>query len=261
MIQTITYYGGYALAYAEFGDPEGYPVLVQHGLIASIDDYTLFGRLLRLKTRLVCVARPGYGESSPYSLASYAEWGDLVSVLVSHLELGQFDLLGMSSGAPYAYAIACRLAGRVRNVFIFSGMPALYDPVVRSLWPYPLAENASIAEMQVLARSLFFSNVSQEDLERSDIRDSMRNECFGVALDLLLRAREWGFNLSEVKARVVMRHSRTDEAVPFPAAARTADLLPHCRLIPVENAPHFSPEALDDFLATEMSPYYERRCD
>ncbi len=256
MNRAFTYKGKYTIAYAEYGDSAGFPVLVQHGLIASINDYDLFDRLIRLRTRLICIARPGYGRSSPYAMHSFAEWSEIAAVLADDLGLPEFDILGMSSGAPYSYAIASQLPERVRNVFIFSGIPALYDETVRSFWPYEMAKDATIEELEELAHRLFFSDQSAEDGSRNDIRDSMMNNCFGVAQDLLLRSLEWGFSLSQIKASVFMRHSKTDDAVPYRAAVRTAELLPNCRLNLVESGPHFSKEALDEFTKNEMTRHY-----
>src|SRR5512139_1119220 len=103
MKQLLTYKNGLQLSYADDGDKEGYPILVQHGLIASIDDSEIFDRLLQRHVRLICIARPGYGESSPYLLNGYAEWADIVSLLIGKLQLQKFAVLGISSGAPYGY--------------------------------------------------------------------------------------------------------------------------------------------------------------
>ena len=64
MKQEIKYKNGYSLSYAEYGDRNGYPILIQHGLIANIYDDHLFDRLIRSGARLICIARPGYGQSS-----------------------------------------------------------------------------------------------------------------------------------------------------------------------------------------------------
>ncbi len=104
MTKTTRYKDGQILSYAEYGDKRGYPILIQHGLIASIRDYHLFDALINAGARVICIARPGYGESSPYRMRNIAEWGELISVLVDELEIAQFDVLGMSSGAPYSYA-------------------------------------------------------------------------------------------------------------------------------------------------------------
>jgi pimeloyl-ACP methyl ester carboxylesterase len=244
------------IAYADYGNKNGYPILVQHGLIASIDEVELFQGLLDLGTRLICMARPGYGASSPYELPNIAGWGELVSVLVDHLELTQFDVLGLSSGAPYSYAAGFRFPGKVRNIFILSGIPALYDKKILSYWPYPDNNNASLAEMQTLANELFFSSLREEELLKPAMRDSMMNHCFGVAQDLRLRGMDWGFRLSDVFVPVTMQHSKADPAVPFITAELTARLLPNCKFEGKQEGAHFSYEVLCDFIRTRMAPHY-----
>lgn len=248
MKNTTAFHSNTAISYAEYGDPNGFPILVQHGLIASIQGGFLFRRLTDAGARVICAARPGYGESTPYLLRNVGEWGNLVCSLVDALGLNRFDVLGISSGAPYSYAIARALPERVRDVFILSGTPALYDEQIRACWPYPITLNASISEMQVLAYDLFFSGLSEEEREADDIRDSMRNDCFGPALDLAIRCRDWDFRLEDVKTPVYMRHSLKDGSVPYGTAARTADLLPNCQLETRKDDPHFSQEVLDSFI-------------
>ncbi len=180
-----------------------------------------------------------------------AEWGEIVSILVDNLSLAQFDVLGMSSGAPYSYAIGYKIPDRVRNIYIFSGTPALYDDRVLEFWPYPIQKNASIAEMGKVAKEVFFPNVTEDDLLRDDIKDSTMNECFGIAQDLRLRCMEWGFSLSEIKATVYMEHSRVDTEVPFVTAEMTAKMIPNCQL-KVREGEHFSEETLDQFIRSIM---------
>ena len=102
-------------------------------------------------------------------MSQVAEWGEIVSILVDKLNLSQFDVLGMSSGAPYSYAIGYKLPDKVRNIFIFSGIPALYDDKVLAVWPYPVNKEASITELEKLAKELFFTNLSPEGLLQNDI--------------------------------------------------------------------------------------------
>lgn len=247
MNHIIQYKAGNTLAYTEYGDREGYPILIQHGLIASISDYHLFDSLIGAGRRLVCIARPGYGESSCYQMENMVEWGEIVSALVDNLKITQFDVLGISSGAPYSYAIGYKLPDRVRNIYIFSGTPALYDNQVLGFWPYPIKRNASIAEMEKVAKEVFFLNVNKEDLLMNDIKDSMMNDCFGIAQDLRIRCMDWGFKLSELRESVYMEHSQTDKDVPFVTAEMTANMLPNCQFI-VREGEHFSEETLDRFI-------------
>jgi len=247
----LGYKNDHALSYADYGDRDGYPILVQHGLIASISEYHLFDRLIEAGNRIICPARPGYGQSTPYQMANMAEWGEIVSALVDELGLTRFDVLGMSSGAPYSYAIGYKIPNKVGNIYIFSGTPALYDDKVLAYWPYPIAKGASITEMRKVAKEVFFSNITEDDLLREDIKDSMANDCFGIAQDLRLRCMEWGFILPEVKSRVYMEHSQTDPEVPFVTAEITAKMMPNCQL-EVREGEHFSQGTLDRFIRDVM---------
>jgi pimeloyl-ACP methyl ester carboxylesterase len=257
MEQRLTYHNKYQLSYAEYGDRNGYPILIQHGLIASIEDDELFNQLLQFKIRLICVARPGYGRSSPYVLKNFAEWADIVALLIQKLRLAKFDILSISSGAPYGYAIGYKHPDKARNIYVFSGIPALYDEIVCSHWPFEAIRNKTMLELEVLAHRFFFSNLSEGDLKRNDIRDSLMNNGFGVSQDLGLRFMDWGFRLADVPEMVFMRHSKADEAVPYQAAVRTSELLPNCQLDLVETGSHFSTEALDQFIKERMANHIE----
>lgn len=75
----------------------------------------LFDRLIEAGKRLICPARPRYGQSTPYAMANLAAWGEIVAVLVDQPGLAGCDVLGMSSGAPYSYAIGYKMPGKVRR--------------------------------------------------------------------------------------------------------------------------------------------------
>lgn len=248
MKKSVCYKGENLLSYTEYGDKQGFPILINHGLIASITNSYLFDQLTQSGARIISIARPGYGESSPYVMRDLAEWGEMVSILVDALSLSQFDVLGMSSGAPYSYALGYRFPDQVRNIYIFSGIPALYDDEVLVHWPYEVKRNATIDELKRVAHELFFSNLSTEELETNEIKDSMRNDCFGIAQDLKLRCIDWGFDLSVIRQNVYMQHSRLDPGVPFITAFLTSKRLPNCKLEIKETDEHFSKDALDDFI-------------
>jgi hypothetical protein len=165
----------------------------------------------------------------------------------------------MSSGAPYSYSVGYKFPDKVRNIYIFSGIPALYDEEIQSHWPFPITKDASIEQMESVAHDLFFSNLSTEDRRKNDIHDSMQNHCFGIAQDLILRSSDWGFRLSDVQPKVYMQHSKGDSNVPFITAQLTAPMLPHCEFIIKESDEHFSLQALDEFIKTVMLTNLERK--
>jgi hypothetical protein len=84
----------------------------------------------------------------------------------------------------------------------------------------------------------------------------MMNDCFGVAQDLRLRSLNWGFSLEDIKSPVIMRHSKTDNDVPYETALRTSKLLKNCKFETIEDGPHFSEESLNNFIEKNMINKY-----
>jgi len=234
------------LAIDEIGETDGFPIIVNHGMIASIREDRLFDSLVDAGFRVMSIARPGYGLSTPFGMKSIKEWGNIVEGIIDNKRIEQFDVLGMSSGAPYSYAIAHAMPDKIRNTYIFSGTPALCDERVKRLWPYPLKAEATIEELQKTAKELFFENgINEEDMGSVD---SAKNGCFGIALDLKIRCQDWGFSLGDIKTKVYMEHGIDDASVPFGTAEITAGLLPNCVMIKRANGGHFSNELLDEFI-------------
>ncbi len=108
----ITLSDGRQLAYAEWGDPSGFPVIGLHGTPGSRiwfmdDDETAQS----LGIRLITVDRPGYGGSDPKKGRGIADFSDDLLELVEQLKLTELSIFGVSGGGPFALA-----AGINRNL-------------------------------------------------------------------------------------------------------------------------------------------------
>jgi pimeloyl-ACP methyl ester carboxylesterase len=218
-----------------------YPVRSAAGLVDYFAD-------LGKAARVICIARPGYGESSPYILQNLLEYGEIAARLVTELGINQFDVLGSSAGAIYCYAIAKACSGKTRNIYVYSGTPALYDTDVRKNWPFPIPGDMTVEYSQRIAFEVFFSHFSEEERKQNFVKDSMANNCFGEGQNLRIRFKDWGFTLSEIKAKVYMRHSKKDEVLPYITAERTAKLLCNCEFELLEEGNHFTGEGYESFI-------------
>lgn len=233
------------LFYSDIGPADGYPILVQHGMIASIHDKGLFDVLVEHNLRVITIARPGYGDSDPIALENMGDWGKLVRGFIEALSIAKCSVLGISSGAPYSYAIAWQLPERVEKVYILSGTPDLSDPHVQDRWPFPIDQSATIEDLKPLVDELFFKgkqNFSQAEL------DSRRNNGFGIAQDLAIRVRDWGFDVKNLEALVVLQHSRNDENVPLETVLMTQRKMRRSQIKIKDGQEHFSPALLAQFL-------------
>ncbi|HEX9551538.1 MAG TPA: alpha/beta fold hydrolase, partial [Candidatus Limnocylindrales bacterium] len=133
---------GRALAIAEWGDPGGRPVLLLHGAPGS--------RLIApdpavseaMSIRLVTFDRPGYGGSDPAPGRRLVDGAADVAAVIADLGLGEVEIVGWSSGGPYALAAAATRPDLIRAVAVVAGTAPLgelphaldgYSPEERAL--------------------------------------------------------------------------------------------------------------------------------
>src|SRR6476646_418058 len=98
---------GGRLAFAEYGDPAGWPVIFCHGWPSSCTMAELTDAAAReVGVRIISPDRPGICGSSPARERGLLDWPPVVKRLADYLGLTDFRLLGISGGAPYAFATA-----------------------------------------------------------------------------------------------------------------------------------------------------------
>src|SRR6476659_11026248 len=110
---------GGVVAFQEYGDPSGVPVILGHGWPRSRTMAQLADEPARaLGVRIISPDRPGISGSSMHPDRKLSDWPSLVEQLVDNLEVGEFRILAISGGAPSAYATAITMPERVRAIAI-----------------------------------------------------------------------------------------------------------------------------------------------
>jgi len=91
---------GRRLAWVEVGDPRGPLLIHNHGGPSSRLEARLFADAASQHgLRLVCVDRPGIGQSSPQEARSYSGWADDMTAVADALGVREFGVTGWSEGA------------------------------------------------------------------------------------------------------------------------------------------------------------------
>ena len=98
------------VAFQEYGDADGVPVVFCHGWPSSCTMAQLTDEPAReLGVRIISPDRPGISGSSLQHDRKLADWPHVVERLLDHLGIGGFRMLAISGGAPYAYATAAAM--------------------------------------------------------------------------------------------------------------------------------------------------------
>ncbi|MFJ6609158.1 alpha/beta fold hydrolase [Streptomyces sp. NPDC091289] len=231
---------GVAHGFAEYGDPHGRPVVLHHGLLGDAGLPDVWDAWAwEAGVRLIALDRPGHGLSDPVPMSAVADWTPLVLPVLAALEVDAFDVLGVSAGAPYAYALAAALPERVRRVWVLSGLPYVADDAIRHRYPeaaepvwtfYREAPEDEVAARFAGAAERLADVFASSPSTLAALTGLAGHGWRGPAREVRLQTRPWGFDPAGVAQPVRLWHAPADEEVPFPAAEATAALFPSARL-------------------------------
>src|SRR5712691_11240822 len=228
---TIPLASGSSVAVAEYGIATGAPIFFCHGWPSSRTMAELTeGAARELNLRIISPDRPGIRDSSFHAGRKLLDWPPLLAELADKLRIDQFRMLGISGGAPYAFAAAWAMPERVRAISVVSGAAPIADLTDRSgLFPlyrwllffYPhhrlLLRYSFRAARPFLARKvpirlrpalLKFLQPCDASVMRDAAafeacfesqRQAWRTSAEGVMTDAEIYARPWGFGLEEIK--------------------------------------------------------------
>ena len=95
--RTFSLSNGRKLGYADYGDPNGKPILYQHGLPGSRIEATRYHDLGKeLGLRIISIDRPGHGWSSPsekFGARTVKSWAEDVNELAEGLGLDEYAVM------------------------------------------------------------------------------------------------------------------------------------------------------------------------
>ena len=263
---------GRQLAYAEFGDPQGVPVMYFHGYPGSrLEAVFSVETAMQAGARVIAVERPGYGISSFQADRQLMDWPADVVQLAEALNLERFSILGVSAGSTYALACAVQIPERLLNVGIAGAlaplpqtqlhkkmgwqsrycfaMTQLNNRLSRLLYGRLLGSlirnqpevflavmglNAAEADRQVMQQGVFKQSVVDS------MREAFRQGYRGPYQDLLLVSQEWGFALEDVHMPIHLWHGEADSIIPVEMGAHLAEKLPDIRATFLPGEGHFS---------------------
>jgi pimeloyl-ACP methyl ester carboxylesterase len=267
--QTLTLRDGRALCWADWGDPDGAPVLYFHGTPGSRTQGARFDEAARAAgVRLIAPDRPGYGRSTFQPNRRIPGWSSDIEQLTDHLGIDRFAVFGASGGGPYALACAQAMPGHVIAVAVAASpcppetdLLAQLPRKLRSLvtivarTTVPLRVVLSVIAFQAMRnpfrvldwglRSLPATDRAIVTASRTravaavDMRESLRDGGRATAADGQLLCRPWGFDQRDIDAPVHVWHGTADPFVPVEMGRYLANTIPGCQAAFFDGEGHF----------------------
>lgn len=271
--QTVTAPDGRTLAYLQVGEPDGPLVIHNHGGPSSrLEARLLAEAATRNGLRLVCVDRPGMGQSSAQKDRTYSGWADDLVTIADALAAREFGVTGWSEGGPWALAAAAYIdPARLRHVSSIApgSYGAFGDNSAAQYLSKIDAFGGSLAlrfkpGFRLMYAALGLSAKRFQDSFVKQVRDNASAydqrllsdpaiakgfgdtcaECFahgsdGLVRDAELLYRRWAFDVKNIERPVHLWQGLDDALVPDPINKAVADAMPGTVWHPVDGAGHF----------------------
>ena len=247
----VTTSDGRTLAVAEWGDPDGLPLIGVHGTpgsrISWWEDPTIYARH---GLRRLSVDRAGYGDSTRNPGRAVVDFVADIVAIVDALGVDQFAITGGSGGGPHVLACAALLPDRVlRCLAQVSVAPFGERGLSRDEWLAGMTrgnvaefEAAMAGEAQIRAvteaeratmldrvqagdpnifgSSYDLADADREQMVRHQVRmaaqvlESLKDGVDGWVDDNLAFVKPWGFDVADIRVPVRLVYGREDTLVP-----------------------------------------------
>jgi pimeloyl-ACP methyl ester carboxylesterase len=260
---TVTLVDGRRVGYAEYGPPDGRPVLWFHGSPGARRQIPPVARIAadERDVRLIAIERPGVGASTPYLHRNIANYADDVEDFTQRMGIDRFGVVALSGGGPYALACAYRLPNRVVAAAILGGVaptsgpdapdggvvrltarfqPLLHafrEPLALGLWGLtrllkPAASPAFDMYMRLSPEGdqRVFARPEMKAMFIDDLVGGSRRRFGAFVYDLVLFGRPWGFSVRDIDVPVRFWHGDADNIVPLAHGRHLASLVPGATL-------------------------------
>jgi pimeloyl-ACP methyl ester carboxylesterase len=259
---------GRSMSFAEYGSPDGHPVLYFHGSPSSRLEPLMIGEdvFIQHGLRIIAPDRPGMGRSSFQSHRGFADWPVDVVALVDALGLDTFSVLGTSGGGVYAAACAARIPERLHSAVIVSGgwrmdqphllahlpftirltwLLAKRAPMLLGVWLKSMAASVD-GDLSKLKRLLpqpdydAFESAGRYETFGYILREALRQGGKGPAWDMRLYVHPFDIRLQDIHMPLHVFHGEKDGNVPIALVREALAALPTAQLTTYPHEAHLS---------------------
>jgi pimeloyl-ACP methyl ester carboxylesterase len=239
---------GRSVSFAEWGNPDGFPVFALHGTPGCRLNRHPNEELVRAAgVRLITYDRAGYGASDRHRGRIVADDAGDVAAIADSLGIGRFSITGGSGGGPHCLAAAALLGDRVIRAACVVGVApydALGDEFFTGMDPENVKEfgwalegeerlapeiealdqqfREQVANPATMLSEFELSESDRKVLAREDLAavlrevavEQTRNGVWGWVDDDLAFTRPWGFDPATIAVPTQICYGTGDVLVP-----------------------------------------------
>lgn len=246
------------MAYGEYGDPDGLPLILCHGLAGCrkmITEDECF--CLQMGIRLIVPDRPGHGLSCFHKKGSLLSWAEDVRQLADALGLERFSILAYACGGPYGLACAHQMPERIDKIALVGSCPQMkesddfsrlvipFDIIVLRLarfMPKVFEKSFAVMVNHVCKNPDLLLKKRVSKMHESDqrivekmrdqvhvvLREATRSGSQGVAHDLMILLQPWGFDLQGLHVPTHIWHGEENYSMPIQGSKEIEQALGNC---------------------------------
>lgn len=267
-----TRHGAY-LAFHEYGDTKGRPIIFYHGTGSHVHGMLLHKPGLEYGFRVIAPDRPGVAQSDFRPGWTPLDYAQDMSDLADHLGIGSFGAIGISGAGPTLMASAFAIPNRLHFVVdLACAMPVYADPEMAAYLGtmdrfyaklgtrLPLAvfriPFSFLGIMQTIMRSpksfakMFNSSLCLADEEifklpdfqyllMRDFQELFRHGSKGPSYDAQTVYKQWGFSFSDIDIHIEVFHGTADKFVPLKFSEYLAKTAKSVRINSIIDQGHF----------------------
>lgn len=255
---------GRTLAVAEWGDPDGVPVILLHGTPGSRIGWPLDLTLdIRHGIRRLTFDRPGFGESTRRAGRIVVDVVPDVVAIADALGVDRFAVAGASGGGPHALACGALLPERVLRcgsrvspapydadgLDWFAGMTAGNvtafhaaregEAAIREMcesWAKETLDKISAKQVNTLPEEFEVPASDVEQMKKYQLQEAahmttaLAGGVDGWVDDILTLTGPWGFEVGDIRVPVLLEYGRDDTLAPVAHGDWLAAHIPGARV-------------------------------
>ncbi len=280
------------LSFAEFGPPDGRPVVWLHGTPGARRQIPEEARRLAHERglRIIGIDRPGIGSSTPHLYLDVRGFAHDLATVADSLGVDEMAVIGLSGGGPYTLAAAHELPDRVVAAAVLGGVAPTTGPdaidgglvslgvrlaplvalthvptsmfltgAVRLVKPLGSPALDLYARLSPAGDRAMLRRPEFKAMFLDDLFNGSRKQLSAPLADVLLFTRDWGFRLDDVRVPVRWWHGDADHIVPFSHGEHVVSLLPDAQLTVLAGESHLGGLGAGEHILTTLVDLWDER--